>query len=845
MRNIHKRRPAAVLLTAALLLGGCSAGPDAPATKQTAEFLAGKTTVNDPSSTNFNVMAETDRLRLEVNPDTAVFRVVVKENGCVWNSGGDANRAQFTIAYSSASGSVGYMDSYTDSVAKGQYRIESIENGFRVQYSLGMIEENLLGPVLMSPAHYEAVYENSSAKNRQILSSVYYRVDLDAVDKAKAQELLAAYPALKNGPLYVLRNTSMSGSVKKQLDAALSAGGYTAEQQAVDDALYESSEEESVPRFNVTVCYTLEGDALRVRVPENEIFQYDNIPMEVLSLLPYFGQPEQEASGYYLLPDGSGSIMNFFNGKGDMQDYTAPIYGANADLLVDERVSQEEQAILPLFGCRNGEDGFLAVIESGESMATVTATPGSNRKLPAAYVQFRITEKAQIDAIVPNATSLNNGYYTLHEKNRYDGDLQVSYYFLTGQDSDYNGMAARYRELLPKTGGTTVGTPLVAELVGVVDVTENVFGIPVRRERLLTSAEDVRRIAGELQAGGAENLSIRLTGYLDGGYRQTFLQSVKVSGKVGKAENLRSLTGALTEKGVAVYLDVDIQTAYKKGWLSGPNLSRDVTRYLSKEVGTLYPYNPSSFQPDTAARTGYVLKSSAIRRCADALKTFAAEWELPGLSLRDVGRSLHADYAQEDGMSRETAARALYDTTASLGENTSLLLSGGQAQFALLADLLIDLPMSSAGYDITDYSVPFAAMAYSGKLSYTGGCANLEYGDDNDYLRLIENGAGMYVRLCAGDGTSLQNTDFTSWFAIGYDVQKNDLLARYTWLSEALKDCAGERLVRHRRLNDQVICSTFESGWSVYVNYGDAPFVLDDGATVESHGYYRIKEAAA
>lgn len=844
MRNIYKSRTVAAVLAVALFLSGCSVETDAPTTRREVEFLAGMTTANDLSTVDFDVMAETDRLRLEVNLDTAVFRVVVKEDGRVWSSGDDTQRAQFTIAYSSPSGSIGYMDSYTDSVAKGQYRIEPVENGFRVQYSLGTIEDDLLGPVLMSLAHYEAVYENSSSKNRQILSNVYYLVDLDTMEKEKKKELLSTYPALENGPLYVLRNTSMSGSVKKLLDAALSAGGYTAEQQSEDDALCELGEDESVPRFNVTVYYTLEGDALRVRIPESEIFQYENIPMETLNLLPYFGQPAQGDSGYYLLPDGSGSIMNFFNGKGDMQDYTAPIYGTNTDLLMDERVSREEQAILPLFGCRNGEDGFLTVIEAGESMATVTATPGSDRKRPAAYVRFRITEKAQMDAIVVNSNLLNNSYYTLHEKKRYTGDLQVSYYFLTDGESDYSGMAARYRALLPETDGASAGTPLVAEMVGVVDVTQNIAGILTRRDQLLTSLEDVRTIAAELQTGGAENLSIRLVGYLNGGYRQTFLKSVKVGEKIGKAETLRSLTRTLTGDDVAVYLDADIQTAYKGGWWSGPNLSRDVTRYLSKEVGVLYPYDPSSFQPDTAARARYILKSSAIQRCTDALKEFVTDWDIPGLSLRDVGRSLHADYSQEDGMSREAAAQALYDMVASLGKDASLLLSGGQARFALLADVLIDMPMSSAGHDITDYSVPFAAMVYSGKLSYTGACANLEYDNDSDYLRLIENGAGLYVRLCAGDGTELQNTDFTSWFSIGYDVQKDDVLTRYAWLSEALDGCAGERLIRHRRLNDQVACSTFESGWSVYVNYGDASFELDDGTQIEPYGYYRVKEAA-
>lgn len=840
---MRRKMTVAAMLAVCLMLCSCLTEKAAFTVRQT-NFLTEKTTNNDVTSNNFKMMAETKQLRLELNPDTAVFRVVDKDNGRIWSSGDGKQNSQFTLSYSNATGNVNYMDSFADSVAKGQYRITEEDDGFTIQYSLGDIENNLLGPVMMSTSHYETVSANSSPKNRQILESLYYMADLDKMETDKRKKVIMQYPVLKNGPMYLLRNTTLSGSVKKQLDKVLTDGGYTAEMQALDEAFYKTAEEDNVPRFNVTIHYSLENDALRVRIPESEIFQYDNIPMETLNLLPYFGQPAQGDKGYYLLPDGSGSVMNFYNGKGDLQDYIVPVYGTNEDLLVDEKVQNTEQAVLPLFGCHTDDSGFLAVIDEGESMASVTASPGSNHKQPDVYAKFRITEKAQMDAIVTNSTSLNNAYYVLHEKNRYKGDIQVSYYFLNGENSDYSGMAARYREILftNTPDHNTKEVPLVAELIGMIDVTENIAGISVKKDQLLTSFSDALKISKELKSNGVNGLSVRLSGYLEGGYRQSVLKSVKVDGNAGNASSLQSLTEALTKQGISSYLDADIQCAYKNRLLDGLNISHDVTRYLSKEIGKIYPYDLSNFQPDTSTRVNYVLKGSAIASCAAALERFTASWKLPGVSLRNVGQSIHADYTDNGGKSRQETMQDLYNASASLKGHTSLMLSGGEARFVSLADIIVELPMSNVGYDITDYSVPFTAMVYSNKIDYTGACANLEYGDINDYLRLIENGAGIYYRICAGDGTALQNTDFSQWFSIGYNTQKTNMLKQYAILSDALAGCTGSRLIHHRQVKSQVVCSTFESGWSIYINYNDYTVTLDNGKQIAAHSFYRVKE---
>ncbi len=841
-----RQRIGALGTAAVLMLGllpGCSRTPAAEEHRK-ASFLSPQTTENDLSSTEFRTMAETAQLRLELNADTGVIHVVSKETGRVWSSESSQGQAQLTLSYSNEAGTVGYMNSYDDAVKRGQYRVEAVDGGFRMQYSLGRIENNLLGPVLMSVEHFEAVREASSARNRQVLGTVYYLADVQTMEKEKREKLLADYPILADQPLYVLYNTSMTGSVKSQLDKVLREGGYTEEDQAEDEALYENLEEKAEPRFNVTVYYTLDGDALRVRIPMEELFCYDTVPMETLSVLPYFGQPSQEESGYWLLPDGSGSVMNWYNGKGDLQDYVLPIYGQNYDLLLDERVSENATAVLPLFGCHTGEDGFLSVIDGGAAMATLVAAPGNDRKLPQAYLRFRVTEKAQMDAIVVNSSTLNNNYYTLHETERYTGDLQLSYYFLSGESSDYSGMAQRYRALLPeRTTAQTV--PLVAETVGVVDVTGNILGISVRQQRLLTSYEEAARMARELKEAGADGLTLRLSGYLNGGYRQAILKKPAANSKAGSSREFGEWIAALEAEGIPAYLDADLQTAYKDGWFDGFSRSSDVIRFLSKEVGVQYPFNPASFQPLTSERARYILRPAAVRACAEAFGGFADTYGIGRLSLREIGQSLHADYTQEASTCREEALRQLTETVQRLGESHSLMLSGGQTAFAGMADLIVDLPLTDSGADITDYSVPFAAMVYSGRTAYTGGCSNLEYGSENEYLQLIENGAGLYVRLCAGDGMALQNTDFAAWFSCGYEVQKPKVLARYRTLCEALEGCAGLQLTEHRRISDQVACSTFASGIRLYVNYGDTPYTLENGAVVEAHGYYREKEAAA
>ena len=55
-----------------------------------------------------------------------------------------------------------------------------------------------------------------------------------------------------------------------------------------------------------------------------------------ISILPYFGAAGLEDSGYMLIPDGSGALINFNNQKASYGAYSQNVYGRDPVLLLDK-----------------------------------------------------------------------------------------------------------------------------------------------------------------------------------------------------------------------------------------------------------------------------------------------------------------------------------------------------------------------------------------------------------------------------------------------------------------------------------------------------------------------------
>ena len=839
------RRPirvlSALLGVGVLLMTGC-AGTVQPTREY--DWIPEGTRGNDVAGESFETAAETESLRLEINPDTTELRVTVKQTGYVFSSSAagktdGSDRALLSLSYMATGSTARYMNSYDDAVKKGQYTVEPLGSGVQLRFSLGDIEPQYYAPAVLTEPRYQRFYAAMSSSDQRFMRQMYTRVDIANYEGEARRELLQKYPIAEHQIVYIL-DTSMQKAIRIKLDTALRSAGYTEEDRALDAANGGETAAEAEPRFGITLRLTLEGDVLRVSVPLSEFAYTADFPPEDLGLLPNFGRADSQTDGYWLLPDGSGSLMYFRNGKQNLQEYHVPVYGTDRSVSTQESTFRERPVLLPLFGCalQNG-NGYLAVIRDGDALASIHATPGDGETPPSAYAAFAVLQSAKVATI--SSTETSESYFTTHQQTPYTGELVTEYRFLTDEAASYTGRAALYRSLLWEghTALTPGELPLYFNLIGEADVTRNTMGIRVRRQQTLTTFEDVQTVVSDLQSRGVSSLSVILSGCLNGGWRQGYLNRVRVSGSLGGEKGLTALAETLRAQGISCALDAEVQYAYDGGLLDGLGDSETV-RLLSRRKGLLYAADLAYFGSDDTARAARILNPSAVEHSFGVLRDFLSESGLSAVSLRSVGAALNGDYNEKREVERQTALQRLTEQVAALRQQTdTLILSTGMAPMAVYADTLLALPMTSCRYDITDESVPFAAMVYSGYVQYTGGRINLDFAEDNDWLRLLESGAAPYYLLCASGAEELHGSDLSEWYAVDYGLLREEMAERYAWLSRALDGCYGRTITAHERLASGVTRTTYESGVRLTLNFNDYAVTLPDGQTLAAGQYLR------
>ena len=137
----------------------------------------------------------------------------------------------------------------------------------------------------------------------------------------KSQFLLGYYNAdVKTGTF-----DSFSACVeKKQLSVESIAGGVRFIYN-IGDTGTNSSGTENI-HFEIPLEYRLYDDYVEVSIPAKGIREYGNGAVYRIQLLRYFGSAGLDEEGYMVVPNGSGSIIYFNNGKTSAAAYSQYIY---------------------------------------------------------------------------------------------------------------------------------------------------------------------------------------------------------------------------------------------------------------------------------------------------------------------------------------------------------------------------------------------------------------------------------------------------------------------------------------------------------------------------------------
>lgn len=801
------------------------------------------------------IVLENDKLKLTMDPLTTQFSLLVKDTGKMWYSNpvdSDADplalsmekgklKSILIMSYCSTGGMETIFNSYDKSVTNGLYEIEATDDCIRVLYTIGDLEREYIVPPVSTVEGFESWLDKMTPEDAATVKRSYKLYDINKLGKKDDKEaLLAKYPSLETQQLYLMRD-GLGPVTFQSLEKIFDSVGYDAAALAADKELMQSEGSSKAAVFNITIQYRLEGDSLVVELPISEMEFSKDTPLYTLNPLPYFGAGGTDDEGYLLVPEGGGALIGFNNQKTAQNAYYSNLYGWDMALSRDSVVHSTE-ADFNAFGVINGDSSFLCMMEEGAPYASVRAdVSGKSNSYNYVHAVYSITSREQYSF----SQALSTGAVFVYQESLPDETLTQRYRFI--DSNSYVDMAKNYQSYLKERYGSRLAlrndaqVPVSVEIVGAVDKVKQILGVPVSRPLELTTYREAADMITRLHDEGLSNLSVKLTGWCNGGVRQKYLSSVRTISALGSKKDLQKLIDTANSMGVALYLDGSTQYAKNSGLFDGFFSYRDAAKFISKERAEIYQYSTVTFAQRESSESYYLLHTDLTIDAAKRLADYAANCSA-GVSFQEVGSELSSDFYLKDPNSRQAVLNKQVQQLEALDDSgLKIMVNKGFDYVLPYSDIITNMELQGSEYTILDEYIPFYQIAIHGYVNYTGKPLNLADEYQDELLRSAEYGAGLQFTLMEESVFTLQKTLYTEYFGAEYDAWHDRMMEIYNRYNTELGHIFGQEITGHEVLGENLACTTYADGTSVYVNYGYENAAAPSGVTVPARDYKVVR----
>lgn len=808
----------------------------------------------DEKKTADSYVLENDNLKFELDGRTTQFTVTQKDTGHVWYSNpADLEndpialakeksnmKSTLLIKYSTENGVENIYDTYTYAIKRNFFDVSKKGDTVTVHYTASTMEREYKYPLAIYEEEMDELMEQLSESDRNVLTRRCYRlIDIDNLKASDNEaDLLRKYPGLEDDNLYLIFDP-LNTYLKENCEKIFAKIKYSDEDYQRHHDLYKEKSEKAEPAFNITVNYKLQGNRLVVDIPYDEILYKHAYPLVQLSVLPYFGAAGTSDEGYMFVPEGSGSIINFNNGKTRQNGYYADVYGW--DYATDRKaVIKETRVAYPVFGEAFGDSSFISVIEQGSEYAGITAEiAGKLGSYNYVRADYKMVHGEQFEVSTRN-TSAQYQY----EPHLPAGEHITQFYeFLPG--SSYVDMAKAYRSYLFGKSKKLANKemPVVVELLGAIDKKQQVFGIPKKLPLKLTSYEDTVDIINEIDAMGITGVNYKLTGYFNEGLEPTMLKKMKFTKQLGGKSGFKKMSKVLADNPSNIYLDGSVQYAYRSGLAEGFWRYRDPARFASDEVCELWEYSPIWYGKDNLYDGKYfLLKPKVIDHCTDVLIKNATKYGYKGISYRENGYHLSADYNDDHLTSRAQACKQQMEKMQLANDSgLGIMINAGNAYALNNVDFITNMELHGSNYAIIDKQVPFYSIALHGYKNYAGTAYNLGYETDQILLESAESGAALNFKFMKISEKAIQEAYYTELYAACFDTQKERMENVCKEYNAAMKPVMNSLISDHTYLTEDVTETTYDNGYKVIVNFGYIDYTAPNGTRIPARSYKVVK----
>ena len=604
------------------------------------------------------------------------------------------------------------------------------------------------------------------------------------------------------------------------------------------------------PQANVyiPVQYTLVGDSFQAEILTDEIVHVGDSSylIESIAFLPYFGAGGLKDDGYLFIPDGSGALINYNNNRQRTQIYTAPVYGRNPTVELKEQESVKETISMPVFGAKTNDHAYLGVIISGDSSSTITAS--TSKKLSSyntVYSSAIFREYSLTVALASKFYGIETRVLKTSDNLLGGQNYAVRYFFMDGENANYTGMAESYKEYLRENGklqktDLTKDKYLVLDLIGAVSIEKYVFGIKQPVVTALTTYNDVVTIVKDLKAQGVDNLIVNYIGALDGGLKNKPYSKVSTESVLGSKKEFNAMVSYLKEQGVELFLETNPVELYNNG--NGYDSNGDAVKAFFDKNAFEYTYNLDSKLP--TANRWRLIKPELVPEFIEKFTNSADKWNITNISIDRLAATLYTNYADDVPNVTRSMTMAYWEQAMKQARESAdyLMVHKGNAYSLAYADVITDTASGGSDYDMVDSSVPFYQIVLQDSKLTTSVAFNTTVDYTKAFLSALETGCSMKYNLIYGDVSDLVGTEYNTMVSYSYEFWKDIIVEEYKTMQEATQIFAGNQIVNHEMIADNVSLTQYENG-ALIVNYGNESYTYQ-GTLIGARDYLVVKGGA-
>ncbi len=592
--------------------------------------------------------------------------------------------------------------------------------------------------------------------------------------------------------------------------------------------------------FEIPVEYSLVDNCFNVKIVTEEIVESDTdastgaVIMDI-EIFNSFGAGAADEEGYFIIPDGSGAVIDFNNGKTKAKAYSAKVYGDDITAVPLFMPDKTETVSFPMFGIVKENTAMLAVVSQGDSNVSLNAAVSMATKSTSYNTCSFTFNLRDSDSYYMSSSSV----LEVFETRKIDTPvLEVKYMPVNDASGvDYVDVAAAYRQYLIDTGEITVKTtenyaPMYVNFFGGTTSVESIMGIPVDTRLDVTSFDQAQTILEALDSKNVDSLVVSYNNWTNAGIDGKVDYKAKPASALGGKSDYNALLDYVASKNIQLYNVVD--NVYFVTGQSYWTFTETAMR-ISGEYARLYDYEFAFGTAVTEEDSVSLLTPSVFEELyADMAENYGESDLISGASIGSLASVLYGDYAK-DCYTRYDSQLLVEQALSGLQSSVGNVVSDNPNQYAIgYSDQITSVPLNSSKYDIFDYDIPFYQLVMHGVVPYSCASINSDADSEEAFLRAIATGSNLQYDMVYIETNELKATDYDVYYYANYEYWLETAGAEYAIAKEILPQVSTANIVGYIE-EDGVITTTYSNGVSTVVDInngtiscGDKSFALEN-----------------